>query len=302
MTSRVVAAFDIGTNAVQMRVAARDTTGELRTLLDRNVITGLGRGVDRSGRLQLGGIERTCMALESCMQHVRPTGARVVAVGTSALRDATNAGEFTIKADAILGTPIRVISGDREAQLTARGALHDLPFDTCTLVDIGGGSTEFIEIRGRAVSRATSVNIGSVRLFERMLKHDPPTAEEVAALHRTIDDALIDVAPEGPLVALAGTATSIGLVAKERSFDEVSSLHLATLPSSEVRRVARELAAMSLKERQALTGLHPDRADVIVAGSAILSRVVDRAGADSVLLSDGGVRVGLLLEEFDREV
>ena len=302
MTSRVVAAFDIGTNAVQMRMAARDDAGSVRTFFDNNIITGLGRGVDRSGRLHSEAMNRTWAALSACMERVRDSASTVVAVGTSALRDASNRSEFTSRADEILGVHVQVISGEREAELTTRGALHDLPIQTCTLVDIGGGSTEFIAVQGGAIHHATSVNIGSVRLYERFVKHDPPELAELRELDRAIDDALQQVTFAGPLVALAGTATSVGLIAKNQSADEVSSLHLRTITDDEVRDVAQRLGAMRLADRRALKGLHPDRADVIVAGSAILARTLARASASSVLLSDSGVRMGLLLEEFDRAV
>ncbi len=295
-----VAAIDIGTNAVQMRIAESADRKTLRTLLDRNVITGLGRGVDRTKRLTPSGIERALATLRDCASDAAAHNARIVAVGTSALRDATNAQDFTLDAQQILGAPIEIIDGAREADLTCRGALYDLDLTNACIVDIGGGSTEIIRVENGVIRDAASLDIGSVRLFERHLRSDPPSKEELDALHAAIEGALRQSATTltPPLVALAGTATSVALIALGYDTADVARTHLVRLSSESIREVASRLGQMSLAERRALPSLHRDRADVIVAGSAILASIARMAGGEDVIVSENGVRVGLLLEAF----
>ncbi len=314
-----------------MRIARRGASGAIETVADEERITRLGRGVDASGRLDAAAIARTLAALEEVAARARAEGAEIVAVGTSALRDAGNARELLDPAAAILGAPVEVISGAREAALTFRGACAgiDLPRGAITTIDIGGGSTEFA--RGTppaAVAASVSAQIGSVRLFERHLRSDPPSPDELRALVAGVDAALdapevapfltrgggsfatiaghvvppdarrIDPSAPGAIVAVAGTATTVAAIAHGVAPYDARRVHGATLRAEEISRVFLQVATATHAERMAIPGLTPGRADVIVAGAALLLRIVVRAGASEIRVSDGGVRVGLSIERL----
>jgi len=299
VASRSVAAIDVGTNSVLMWIARCDASGAIETLVDLAEITGLGRGVDRTRVLDDRAIERTLATLGEYAERARAHDAAIRAVGTSALRDARNAASLLARARD-LGVDIEVVSGEREAELTFRGAAHgiDLGSGALTVVDIGGGSTEIVSGASGRVDRAVSLELGSVRLFERHLRSDPPSDDEIASLVREVD-AVLATAPLGervPLVAIAGTATTIGAIARGIDPYDGARAHGLRLDVLELLTIARDLAAKPLAERKRIAGLEPARADVIVAGALLLSRIAARAAAQTIVLSNGGVRVGLALD------
>lgn len=288
-----------------MRVARRGGDGAIHTLADTAEIAGLGRGVDASRRLSREGIARAHAALGRCVELARGLGAdEIVAVGTSALRDALNASDFVEPAAAMLGVRVEVISGEREAELTFRGACHGIGLcvSEVTTVDIGGGSTEITRgdpSTGR-VAASVSLDVGSVRLHERHLASDPPADAELAALRADVDAALdrAAVTPAAPLMAIAGTATSIAAIARGIDPYDAQRVHGLRLAALEIATIADRLAALRLADRRKIPGLEPGRSDVIVAGAALLRRIVERFSIAEVVVSDGGVRVGLVLERF----
>lgn len=304
-----VASIDIGTNSVLLLVAERPAEGPVVALLERATITRLGEGVDRTGELAPGAIERTLSCLEGYAAEARGLGVdRVVAVGTSAMRDARGGQDFARRAAALLGEAPRVISGEEEARLTFRGALAGLDGDALTAVfDIGGGSTELVLGRldgGQArIERAVSLDVGSVRLSERYLKADPPSPQDLAALVAFVDQQLAGQPPLPAgvrLVGVAGTVTTLAAVAHEISPYDGARVHGLTLGSDDIRAWASRLAAMPLAERRQLRGMEPKRADVIHAGAQLADRVVRWAGASAITVSDRGVRWGLALEALAR--
>lgn len=296
-----VAAIDVGSNTVLMRIAAPGVV-----LADRAVITGLGRGLARNGALDDAAIERTVVALTRFAEEARTLGASIRCVGTSALRDAPDRARFVEAARKRAGVDVEVISGEREAELAFLGATDGLPITRgalITVVDVGGGSTEIaVGEAGVAIGRGVSVDVGSVRLLP-LVPSDPPTALELAALHAAIDTALDAASPPfavgTPLVALAGTALTVGAIALSRSHDDLGALHGSRLDVRQIAGVAEEMGRRTLAARAADPSVAPERADVILPGSAILAAVVARSGATEVLLSDGGVRVGVLRESLD---
>jgi exopolyphosphatase/guanosine-5'-triphosphate,3'-diphosphate pyrophosphatase len=225
-------------------------------------------------------------------------------VGTSALRDARGGADFVREAAALLGEAPRVISGDEEARLTFRGALAglSLPPGPAAVVDIGGGSTEIIfgasDAAGVSLERAVSLDIGSVRLTERYLPSDPPTADEILALQAEVDRQLAALLPhpEATLVAVAGTATTLAAVAREIVPYEGARVHGLSLEAAEIDALARRLAALPVAARRALPGLEPKRADVIAAGALLLARVLRWGAWSRLTVSDRGVRWGLALD------
>jgi exopolyphosphatase/guanosine-5'-triphosphate,3'-diphosphate pyrophosphatase len=303
--ARKVAAIDIGTNSVLLVIAAVEPEGP-RPLLERATITRMGEGVDKTRRLAPAAVERNLQCLRAYAEDLRAHGSpRLDVVGTSALRDAEGARDFLDEAERILGVRPRVIAGDEEARLTFDGALSGLALTGKLLVfDIGGGSTELIA--GRAGSAPpesrVSLDIGSVRLFERHVHHDPPLPEELASIEADIARQLATAEPltrihgDEPvtLVGVAGTVTT--LKALELGLDDYDSarVHGAVLTLSAVESLCTMLSSMTLAERQRLPGLQPKRADVIVAGALIVRDLLRSASASQTTVSDRGVRFGLL--------
>jgi exopolyphosphatase/guanosine-5'-triphosphate,3'-diphosphate pyrophosphatase len=298
--ARRAATLDIGTNSVLLLIAeSRD--GALVPLLERATITRLGENVDARRRLAPEATTRTLACLESYAREIAAHGVtRVAAVGTSALRDAAGGSEFLDSAERLLGTRPRVISGDEEAELTFRGALSGLDVRGAVCVfDVGGGSTEIITGNadaGLCLTNAVSLDVGSVRLFERHVRHDPPLPEEMSRVTADIERALA-VAPRpaagSMLVGVAGTVTTLVAIELALSTYDPARVHGATLSRESVVALAERLRALSVLERQQLTGLEAKRADVIPIGAAIVRCVLDWSGCSKLVVSDRGVRWGL---------
>lgn len=300
-----LATIDIGTNSVLLQIAragAATRAGEVEVLDDRATITRLGRGVDRTRRLDDAAVERTLSVLAEYAKAARAVGARIAAVGTSALRDGDNAASFLERARAILGVSVEVIRGEREAELTFLGATQGLGLGDAPLcvVDVGGGSTEIVLGRAQRVLEAISLDVGAVRMHERHALSAPTTSEQLARVDADVTRALATspVAPCAPLVAIAGTATTLAAIAGAVVPYDAAKIHGTRLPTVELIAMRDRLAAMSLAERQAVPGLDPGRADVIVAGASVLLAVVRAAQADEIIVSNGGVRMGLAVAEL----
>jgi exopolyphosphatase / guanosine-5'-triphosphate,3'-diphosphate pyrophosphatase len=302
-----VAAIDIGTNSVLL-VIAEERGGVLHTLVDLATITRLGEGVDRNGVLAPAACERTLTCLREYARKIRRARVtRIDVVGTSALRDARGGDQFVRDAEAVLGVRPRVIGGDEEARLTFSGALSGLAVSGDVVVfDVGGGSTEVIigssDLSGPRLLSARSLNIGSVRLFERHLHGDPPVADEIAKVRRVVRDALAGL-PRPPRsatwVGVAGTVTTLTAIDQTLEPYDGARVHGARLSAQSVERTLEQLARLDLASRRALKGLEPARADVIVAGAVIVSELLAWGGASGLVASDRGVRWGVVRELLD---
>jgi exopolyphosphatase/guanosine-5'-triphosphate,3'-diphosphate pyrophosphatase len=299
-----VATLDIGTNSVLLLIAEPGPNG-LVPLLERATITRLGEGVDRTRKLAPAARERTLRCAEEYARDIERFGVtRAAAVGTSALRDAEGGQEFTSELARVLGFTPQVIAGEREAALTFRGALSGLTLaGPVAVFDVGGGSTEIVQGEVRAdgaFSRdAVSLDIGSVRLFERHVTGDPPRADELARVRADIEGALATAPkPDGAatLVGVAGTVTTLASIALELDVYDSARVHGARLTRATVSALAASLARLPLADRRALTGLDPRRADVIVVGAAIVDAVMAWRAQDELVVSDRGVRFGLAEE------
>ncbi|MBX7195326.1 MAG: Ppx/GppA family phosphatase [Sandaracinaceae bacterium] len=291
-----VAAIDVGSNTVLCLVLERADDGSLRRVVDRATITGLGRGSFGRGQLDDEAIARTIAAVRAHADEARALGARVVrGVGTSALRDASDRERFVSLAAAVLDR-FEVISGDEEARLTFEGAAAGLALGAGehAVLDIGGGSTE-IAIGERHARWRTSLQLGSVRLYERWLASDPPTPSQIAALIDAIERALdargVEALP--PIVALAGTATTVACVARGIPWPEIERVHGLVLRPDEIEAVAADLAGRTSDARRTDPTIEPARADVLVAGAILFARVVRRMREGAVTISDGGLRWAL---------
>ena len=294
-----VAAIDCGTNSVRLLIA--DVAGDRLTDVARRMqIVRLGEGVDRTGRLAPEAIERTRRALLDYAAEIAASGVtRVRMVATSASRDASNAADFRAMVRGVLGVDPEVISGDEEARLSFTGAVRGLDAEPPYLVvDIGGGSTEFVTGRS-TVSAALSVDIGCVRMTERHLRSDPPNAAEIAAAERDItaavDRALAAVGGRDArtLVGLAGSVTTVTALALGLPEYDADRIHHARASYDAVAKATADLLTATVADRRALPVMHPGRADVIGAGALILRIVMERSGQPAVVASEHDILDGI---------
>jgi exopolyphosphatase/guanosine-5'-triphosphate,3'-diphosphate pyrophosphatase len=302
------ATIDVGTNTTLLLVARAEPSGAITVLENRAEITRLGRGIGAGGALGAEGIARTLEALRAYAALARQNEARIAAIGTEALRRAPNGVEFLGPAAEILGVPVEVIDGAREAALTFRAAAASFPGEaggSMIVVDIGGGSTEIVVSEGGQVRWSRSLPLGSVRLTERHVSHDPPETGELDAITREIDGALAAVpwpsgAPRPILVGVAGTVTSLAAMAMRLASYDPARVHGFALEVAALDAEIARLARSAQAERERIVGLDPKRADVILAGALILRRIAAAAQVPSIRVSDRGIRWGLLYELRER--
>jgi exopolyphosphatase/guanosine-5'-triphosphate,3'-diphosphate pyrophosphatase len=298
-----VAALDCGTNSLRLLIA--DIDGDrLVDVVRRMEIVRLGEGVDRTGRLSEAALGRTFGVLDSYAEQIR-TGdvSRIRMVATSATRDAANRDVFVDGVRERLGVPPEVITGDQEAGLSFDGATRELRGSGLAspylVVDIGGGSTEFVLGDDEGPRQARSVDIGCVRLTERHLRDDPPTAEQIAAATADIE-AAIDVAGQAvaieaarTLVGLAGSVTTVVALALGLSRYEPERIHHRSVSIEQVTEVTQRLLAATRAERAAMPVMHPGRVDVIGGGALVLETIMRRCGFDAVMASEHDILDGI---------
>lgn len=295
-----VAAIDCGTNSIRLLIA--DIDGDNFREIHRDMeIVRLGQGVDATGKFDPEAIERTLTATRKYAEVIASKGVEKVRFcATSATRDASNRDLFIDGVREILGIEPEVIPGTEEAALSFMGATKGLthaekPF---LVVDIGGGSTEFV-LGGEQVDFAKSVNIGCVRMSERHLKKQPPSAESIQNAIKDIDEAIADAAYIVPikesktLIAVAGTATTVAAAALGLKEYDRQAIHLARVPAQKVLEVAQMFQLMSRDEIAALGYMHPGRVDVIASGALVLSRVMLATGATEFVASESDILDGM---------
>ncbi|MCC5033030.1 Ppx/GppA family phosphatase [Streptomyces sp. WAC 00631] len=305
-----VAAIDCGTNSIRLLVADVDpATGELTDLDRRMTIVRLGQGVDRTGRLAPEALERTFAACREYADAIRSLGAGPLRfVATSASRDAENRDDFVRGVRDILGVEPEVVTGDQEAEFSFTGATRELAgrrdLDTPYLVvDIGGGSTEFV-VGAERVRAARSVDIGCVRMTERHLVRDgavadPPSREQIAAIRADVDAALdlagrtVPLREARTLVGLAGSVTTVAAIALGLPEYDSAAIHHSRVPVERVREVTERLLGSTHAERAAIPVMHPGRVDVIGAGALVLLAVMERTGAAEVVVSEHDILDGI---------
>jgi exopolyphosphatase/guanosine-5'-triphosphate,3'-diphosphate pyrophosphatase len=298
------AAIDVGTNSVLLLVAERGADGRFSAIEERAEITRLGRGVDQTKQLSAAGIDDTLSAVEKFVTEAKKLGAEGLAISaTSAARDASNGAEFLQLAKARTGHEVEIISGDEEARLSFASAFADFGGQSpLVVIDIGGGSTEFIygDVRG-GISFRHSFDVGSVRLTERFVKTDPATFAElsgITALLASTFAALPKPSQGTRIIGVAGTVTTIFSVAKRVEPYDSKVVHGASLQAAEVSETVDRLAALPVHLRRSVPGLQPKRADVIVAGGLVLRAALATLGAQALTVSDRGLRWGLLADRF----
>jgi len=309
-----VAAVDCGTNSLRLLVADVDSRGGRAADVERRTtIVRLGQDVDRTGVFASEALERTFAALDTYAEVIH--GLDVAAtrfVATSAARDVANGDALVAGVRDRLGVDPDIVSGDEEARLSYDGAtrgLAEVPGveEPVLVVDIGGGSTEFVlrvaqdgqagQDRRAGRVRGQSLDIGAVRMTERHLHSDPPTADEVAALEHDVDQELdtldVRLTSAGTLVGVAGTITTLAAAALRLSTYDRDAIHRARIPSSDLLAAIDAIVAMTVDERRALGFMAAGRADVIGAGALTLGRVIRRSGARELVASEHDILDGI---------
>ena len=300
------AAIDIGTNSARLLVAELDhPAGELVTLDRRMTITRLGQGVDDARRLAPEAIERTVAALATYRAVIDHIGGvtEIRATATSAARDASNRDEFFGPATEALGVTPELLSGAEEARLSFLGAttgLASVAPGPYLVVDIGGGSTEFV-VGTTEPEGLLSVDIGCVRLTEAWLHSDPPTAEELSQAVHVVREHLADVVREVPgvrnartLVGLAGTVSSMAMIEQGLTEYDRDRVHHFRLSKDAAEDVFRTLATEAIEDRRHNPGMEPGRVDVIVGGAVILVSILRTFGFNELLTSESDILDGLV--------
>ena len=299
-----VAAIDCGTNSIRLLIADVDN-GKLTDVVRTMVIVRLGEGVDQTGQFSQAALQRTFAATDTYAELIaqhKPTRVRFVA--TSASRDVSNRNEFVSGIKARLGIEPDVISGDEEAALSFLGATADLinevnpPTAPFLVVDIGGGSTEFV-LGATKPTAAISTNVGCVRMTERHLISDPPTAAQIASATLDIDAAIdsayqaLPVAQAQSLIGLAGSVTTVAALALNLSEYDSTQIHGSRISAVAVHRVTQELLTMTRADRAQLGPMHEGRIDVIGAGALVLDRIMARTGMAEVVVSERDILDGI---------
>ena len=302
-----VAAIDTGTNSTRLLVA-EDQAGGFRTLERRMVITRLGEGVDRRRVLSPEALKRTLATIADYAAVCGEYGVEKLRVtGTSAVRDALNKNEFFEGVERLTGTAPELLSGETEARTTFLGVRGDLPDpETLLVVDIGGGSTELIYGTDEPTA-LVSLDVGCVRMFEKYLETDPPTQDEIDALRAEVLEGLqefsesVAVARGTRLVGVAGTVSQLGRLKAGLLVYDPEITHQMVMTHGDIRLIAKRLFSLTIPQRKRLTGMEAGRADVIVAGAAILLCVMEAFDFAEVTVSEKDILDGLVLELIGRQ-
>ncbi|MGE5238261.1 MAG: exopolyphosphatase [Chloroflexota bacterium] len=310
---RLAAAIDVGTNTLRLLIGYPAENGRVVRLVSARSTTRLGRDLRLTSRLSSESVAKSIETLHSFKELCESHGTRrIAAVGTSALREAGNSRDFLIAVQEKTGITIRVISGEEEAELTLRGIRSSLPDEvsagarTELILDVGGGSTEWIVCADEI--RKGSLALGALKLHEEFLRHDPPHEDEIASMMESIiqhveSSSLVQNLrprtvswPDLPLlVATGGTATTVAAIDMQMERYDGDRLHMHRLPVGRVRKIFETLRALPLEKRRQVRGMEPERADIIVAGIAVVLALMERLAIDEVTVSDYGILEGLLL-------
>ncbi len=311
----ILAGIDIGTNTLRLLIAETRPGSFHEIYSDRRVIR-LGQDLDRGGMLTRDAEDRALKALGDFTENIRRYSAlHTAAVGTSALRSASNAVPFIERVKTKTGLDIRVITGEEEAKLTLAGVVravkgfvgpHRHALDSSLVIDIGGGSTEIIETRPAEETAIVSLPLGAVYLTDRYAKNDPPTKAEMALLRRAVKDSLdkhrgmMQPGPGKAFIGTAGTITTLAAMDLSLSEYDPRKINGHILSRESVNEIVRRLAASTLKERRSIPGLEHGREDIILAGAVVVQEIMELSGFSSMVVSDWGLREGIVLDLYDK--
>jgi len=303
----VFAGIDIGTLTLRLLIARILGDGQLHELASERRIVRLGEGLQPSRRLQPAAVARVLDTMAEWMPLIEKSGAReTVAVATSAVRDAVNRDEFLAEVKRRMGLEVTVVSGEEEARLALLGIQAGLPpaVDRFLALDIGGGSTEFIKVTPHRPAVMISVDEGVIRLTESCLRSDPVRPDEVTAArtrirtHLTAVQGKLGALTDYCLVGTAGTITTLAAMDQVMAVYTPRSIHNYRLSWEAVRRLLGDLVACTHAQRKELVGLEAGREDLMLAGTMILSETMERFGFVECLVSDYGLREGVLIDRW----
>ena len=298
-----VASIDIGTNTILLLIAQVEG-GKIHPLHEIETVARLGEGLQKNGILLQEAMDRVIQTLAQYLKRSQEMGAqKIFAAGTSALREAKNSEDFLKSAKGKLDLSIEVISGEEEAQLSFLAVVKDLQKreEPILVVDIGGGSTEFILGKGDQISQWISLPVGSVRFTEQFLRSDPVQKEEWEKMERKIRELLVNVPhprEKASMVAVGGTATTLASVEQGLEDFVTEKIHHFVLRKEALENQLLLYRSKTVEERKKIPGLPPARADVILAGGAILYLAMEELQCPAALISCHGVRYGLLYKKL----
>ena len=313
----ILAGIDIGTNSIRLLIAETGPDA-FRELYSARRTTRLGKDLDRTGRFSSDAMERSFSALSEFSNLIRRYSVcQTSAIGTSALRNASNAHAFIAEAHRRTGIAISVVSGEDEARLTLLGMQKALQgregreadlLASALIIDIGGGSTEFIVTNGFSAPLVQSLSLGAVYLAERWIATDPPALEEIAALRHAIRTELDRAEKRGPalsystgkrpekLIGTAGTITTLAAMDQGMVTYDPAGINGSVLTRTALDRIVETLVSSTLIERRTLAGLEPGREDIILPGAFIAQEIMERYGYKEMLVSDWGLREGIVAD------
>lgn len=299
-----IAAIDCGTNSIRLLISKLEADGSLKEITRRMIIVRLGEGVDATGKFSDGALARVFAACDEYAQLIKTYQVdHIRFIATSATRDVSNREEFASGVKSRLNCELEVISGDTEAELSFAGAIEELSQSLTgpyLVLDIGGGSTEFV-LGTSKPEYAKSVNIGCVRMTERHLNQDPPSAEAIESATQDIDQAIEIAAKIVPLdkavtvIGLAGSVTTVAAMALGLDKYDRNAIHACVISKDSVAKSAERLLQMTRDQRAALPYMHPGRVDVIGAGALVLDRIVKKLNVDSIVVSEHDILDGIAL-------
>ncbi|MGA7160078.1 MAG: Ppx/GppA phosphatase family protein [Bacteroidota bacterium] len=302
-----ISSIDIGTNTILLLIADANSNGIVKVIHDEQIIARLGKGVDEHRVINQETFRRVADFLRSYHNTSRNLQSeKIIAVGTSALRDAANKKEFCEFILHNVGINIQILSGDDEAEWTCRGAVIgiDAVPESFTVLDIGGGSTEIISCIRSRITHKVSLDIGSVRITERILRGSPPTSQKIAEARRFIRDHFetLDLFQNGVLFAIgvAGTLTTLAAMQLQLTQYDPKRVHGYELHYDDVLQSFSLLRGKSIDEIKSIPQISAGRSDIIFAGVIILLEFMEAAGLKKITVSDRGLRYGIVLREIQR--
>ena len=300
------AVVEIGTNSVKYTVAEL-SDGVVSFVKDVNTVTRLGEGLKDSGMLSAEAMERTARVVADYVEQAHEDGAeQIEVVGTMALRSAGNSSRFEVRVKELAHIGLRIISGEEEARLSFESVLCEVPKSVLRdllVFDLGGGSTEFVYSCFGKITRAFSVNIGSVELTEKFLPEAPAPLSAVSRLKAVIRAELVKNGVKGRPACLVGTGgnlTTLFMLKSAMPEYDAENLSGMTVSKTELEALIKELACRTLDERRAMQGMNPARADIVLAGACAVSAVMEITESRSLMLSLRGLRHALLAEMLSR--
>ncbi|MEW9122374.1 MAG: Ppx/GppA phosphatase family protein [Thermotaleaceae bacterium] len=302
-------AIDIGTNSIRLLIAEVEK-GQIVSSYKTLETTRIGENVDKTGALSEAAMERSTCAIKAFVDEAKARGVQEIGIiATSAVRDAENRNVFLRKVKETAKVNIEVISGEREAYLGFLGVLKGSknPRENVIVVDIGGGSTEFIMGNHEGIQHLISLNVGSVRMTEKYISQDPVNIREVEAMKKGIDAIIgktiqsLKQYPFDRVIGIGGTVTTAAALHKELLIYDREQIHNFDLSLTDLKILWNSLQHKTLEERKEMPGLHPKRADVIIAGTGILDRILTLLGVESVRISEYDNLEGLVFEQIEKE-